>query len=63
MACAILAVVPGYYAVTLRWAPRADFDVVGILWILQNGPRLFAWVLTSALGAAAIYFGVRAAAD
>jgi len=61
VACAILALVPGYYAVTLRWAPHADFDVVGILWLLQNLPRLVAWVLTAALGAAAFYLGVRAA--
>ncbi len=49
LACALLAVVPGYYAVTLRWMPHIDFDVIGILWLLQNTPRLFAWFLTAAL--------------
>jgi hypothetical protein len=63
IACAALAVVPGYYAVTLRWAPHADFDIVGILWLMQNMPRLLACLLTSVFGAAAIYCAARAAAD
>lgn len=61
--CAALAVVPGYYALTLRWAPHADFDVTGLLWILQKFPRLLAYFLTLALVGAALYFVVRAAAD
>jgi hypothetical protein len=63
LVCAALAVVPGYYALTLRWAPHADFDVTGLLWILQNFPRLLACFLTLALACAALYFVARAAAD
>jgi hypothetical protein len=43
---AALALVPGYYAVRLGWAPKVDFDVIGLLWLLQNVPRLTAIGLT-----------------
>jgi hypothetical protein len=45
--------------VTLRWAPHADFDVVGILWLLQNTPRLVAWLLTAGCLAGGGYCWVR----
>ncbi len=60
IACGVLALVPGYYAVTLEWAPRVDFDVTGVLFIMQNGPRLLAWGMTAALGFWAVYLGIRA---
>ena len=56
----ILAVVFGVVALRLRWAStHADFDVLGVLWVLQNvGPiSVFLLFLTSALGA--FYFWVR----
>lgn len=56
-----LALVSGYFAVTLPWAPHIDFDVTGLLWILQNMPRLLAWILTAVFGMGAIYAGVRSA--
>ena len=53
---ALFALVPGYYAVTLRWAPSADFDVTGILFLMQNLPRFTAIVLTAAFVATAVTF-------
>ena len=53
----LLALVPGYYAVTLDWAPRIDFDIIGFLFVIQNAPRLLAWALTIGclFGAVAMY--------
>lgn len=53
-----LAVVPGYYALTLPWAPQADFDVIGVLFVLQNLPHIVAWFLTAILCVGAIGFWV-----
>lgn len=61
--CALLALAPGFYALTLRWAPGADFDVTGILWLLQNIPRLTAFTVATALVVAAIYLALRAEAE
>jgi hypothetical protein len=36
--------------VALEWAPRADSDVMGTLFILPNGPRLFAAGMAAGLG-------------
>lgn len=59
ISCLLLALVPGYYAVTLRWAPRIDFDVIGILFLLENIPRLAAWMFTFGFLFAAGWFWVR----
>ncbi|HEX9894745.1 MAG TPA: hypothetical protein VGA78_12525 [Gemmatimonadales bacterium] len=56
---ALLAIAPGYYAARLRWAPAADFDVTGVLWVLQNLPRLTAFTLTGLCLVGAGYFWVR----
>lgn len=59
IACGVLALLPGYWALRLRWVPAADFDVIGFLWLFQNLPRLMA-VLLAGLGfGAALYFAVR----
>ena len=42
-----------------RVALRADFDVIGILWIMQNGPRLVVWGMAAGLGFMAVYLGIR----
>ena len=31
--CSLLALAVIFFA---RWQPRADFDVVGVLWLMQN---------------------------
>lgn len=58
--CAVLALVSGYYAATLRWVPQTDFDIIGFLWVAQNLPRLFACFLTFILTGVAIHLAVRA---
>lgn len=37
----------------LRFQPRVDFDVIGVLWILQNAAPLFVCVLALVLAVAA----------
>ena len=59
-ACLLLAAVPGYYAFTLPWAPRVDFDVTGVLWLLQNVPRLAAILLMAGLLGASATLALRA---
>lgn len=49
-----LALVPGYFAVTLPWEPKTAFDIIGFLHLVQNLPRLFALALTVGLGLGAI---------
>lgn len=56
---ALLALVPSWYAITLPWLPGADFDVLGILFLLQNMPRLAAIGAAVALWSGALYFGAR----
>jgi hypothetical protein len=57
------ALVTGYYAIRLRWEPSADFDVIGILFVLQNLPRLTAVFLTGGFTVAAVYYWVRSFAE
>ncbi|MGH7475981.1 MAG: hypothetical protein ACRELD_06810 [Longimicrobiales bacterium] len=38
-----------------RWAPQADFDVIGMLWVLSNLPLLLAWFLTLCFALLAVY--------
>jgi hypothetical protein len=57
----ILAIVPGYYALTLDWLPGYDFDVIGVLWLIRNSPRMLAYALTAAFSGLAVYFAARAA--
>ena len=59
VAVAALTAVPGYYALTLPWLPGVDFDVTGILWVMQNAPRLFAVVLTGIGLVVTVYFAAR----
>jgi hypothetical protein len=56
---ALFALVPGYYAVTLHWAPSADFDVTGILFVLQNLPRVTAIICTAVCTFTAVTFWIR----
>ena len=60
---AVLALPPGYYAVKLPWAPAADFDIIGLLWVIQNLPKLLAWAMTIAFAFGAVVMTLRAAWD
>ena len=42
IASALISAVAIYFAASLDWQKQADFDVLGILWLMQNLPRLFA---------------------
>ena len=57
---ALLALPPGYYALTMPWADRVDFDVIGFLWLMQNLPQLTAWSLTFAFLFGAVVMALRA---
>ena len=59
----LFAVVTGYYAFRMHWEPAADFDVIGILFVLQNLPRLTAVLLTGGFVVAAVYYWVRSLAE
>lgn len=50
-----------YWFFRLQWTPHADFDVSGLLWVLQNLPRLFALVVSFLFAGVALYSWVRAA--
>lgn len=54
-----IALIPGYYAVTLPWIPAAGFDVLGILFVIQNLPHIMAWVLALGFLFGALYLGIR----
>jgi hypothetical protein len=41
---AAVAVIAGILLLRIRWAPRADFDVVGLLWLMQNAAPISAVV-------------------
>ena len=43
------------YTLRMDWVPSADFDVTGLLWLLQNLPRLFALVITVLLAALTLF--------
>lgn len=45
----VLAAVPAYFAFTLSWAPETAFDIIGVLQLAHNLPRLFAVALTVGL--------------
>jgi hypothetical protein len=50
-----------YYTLKVKWVSAADFDVTGILWLLQNLPGLAAVVVTFFMGVVAIFCFVAAA--
>ena len=58
---ALMAIPPGYYAFTLPWSQRADFDIIGFLWLVQNIPQLMAWGLTIAFAFGCVVMALRAA--
>ena len=58
-AMALCAIGPAYYALHLQWFAPADFDVIGILWVLQNLPRLTAIVMTAGFAWGAVYCWIR----
>jgi hypothetical protein len=57
-----LAVLLGFWYTRLRWAHQVDFDVTGVLWLLQNIGPLSALVLTLICTGVALYCWIRAAA-
>jgi hypothetical protein len=52
--CAVLALGVIFLA---HWEPRADFDIIGVLWIMQNilPFALFSILLAAAIGAASVW--------
>ena len=50
-----LTLLLGYWCTRLRWAPRIDFDILGILWLFQNIPQLFLVTITLVAAGAAMY--------
>jgi hypothetical protein len=54
-----LTLVLAYCCIRLRWQPRADFDIIGFLWLVQNILPLTLVVLTLFIGGAAIHYWLR----
>ena len=63
VAFTLFALVTGYYALRMHWEPPADFDVIGILFVLQNLPRLTAVILTGGFLVGAVYYWVRSRSE
>ena len=42
------------------WTPQADFDVLGIMWLLMNLPKLMAFVLALLFAFIGVYLLVKA---
>ena len=51
----ILASVLAIYALRVGWAEQTAFDIIGVLWLMQNLPILFAWAMVFIFAALAIY--------
>lgn len=45
-----LALLLGYRLSKIPWEPAAPFDIIGILWLIQNLPKLIGWVAAWSLG-------------
>ncbi len=39
----LIAAAFGWMLRGVRWHPQADFDVLGVLWVLTNIPALMLW--------------------
>ena len=52
---AAIAVIAGILLLRIRWAPRADFDIVGFAWLLQNAAPLSIVVFLLFCVAATLY--------
>jgi len=42
------------------WAPQTAFDIIGILWLLENLPKLFVFVLSVLLSGLSAYLFLKA---
>jgi hypothetical protein len=49
-----------YWCIRLPWASRVDFDIIGILWLMQNIPQLMLVSITFLFGLTATYCWKRA---
>ena len=52
---ALATAAAGSFAMRLAWQPRTDFDILGVLFLMQNLPKLI--VSAAALGCAATAAG------
>jgi len=43
--CGIGAAVMLFAAMSLDWKKTADFDVIGVMWLMINAPKLCCWLL------------------
>ena len=50
----VCAILDAALVVFVPWRPRADFDVIGILWIMQNIVPFTAVCIVSAIGVGAL---------
>ena len=53
------AVGAGLLYILLPWRSTVEFDVVGLLWIVINAPKLAAGALSLGFAAAAVFFALR----
>jgi hypothetical protein len=56
-----LTMLMGYGCTRIRWAPRLDFDVIGVLWLLQNIAPLMLAATTLFFAGVAIYCWIQSA--
>lgn len=57
---ALLAGVGALLCSRMDWEPAAPFDVIGVLWLFQNLPRLMGVAITFGVAVAAAYCFVQA---
>lgn len=52
---AVFFLIALFYTLRMDWIPAANFDVLGVLWLMQNLPRLGAILISFVLGALTLF--------
>ena len=60
--CAALSAAAFVWVLRTPWAPQTSFDIIGILWLFQNLPKLFATVVAVLLAALSLYLFLKGSA-
>ena len=56
---ACLAIVSGHFVRQTKWMPRVEFDLAGVLWLMENTPKMASWAALLISVALTIHFARR----
>lgn len=56
---AVIGAVTSLLLFRLKWVPRADFDILGVAWLIMNAAPLGVIVIVTFCFGAATYFWIR----